>query len=41
MTIAVLPEYRAVDKNGIIDLEKTVQILKSVERLLDGVTNLG
>ena len=38
MTIAVLAEYRVTDINGIIDIEKTVQILKNAENLLDGIT---
>ena len=38
MTIAVLDEYRVVDKNGIIDMERTVERLKSAENLLDGIT---
>ena len=38
MTIAVLAEYRVTDINGIIDIEKTVEILKNAENLLDGIT---
>ena len=38
MTIAVLAEYRVTGKNGIIDIEKTVELLKKAENLLDRIT---
>ena len=39
MTVAVLADYRVVDEKGIIDMEKTVEILKNAENLLDWITN--
>lgn len=35
MSVAVLDEYRRCDERGIIDMDKTVTVLREAERLLD------
>ena len=40
MTVAVIENYRQADELGRIDLDKTFQVIKQAEEILDKATKL-
>lgn len=38
MTVAVLENYIVTNKDGILDLTSTIDVLKRAEKLLDALT---